>query len=1109
MQSTRTPIFIQEESQKSLKILRGLTEKYRLKVTNSDSQELNIVLWIKANDSRSKPIERWCTIIDERSSINNRLRLKPEESQSIEIQFEVPQQASPGTYHYTVFAEAPEQYPDQVFRRPQQLRVRLERETESDYEPEFILPSTNPNKPHELQAGEKVEIPIQIKNRSKLVDRFYIICPDLDEDWYDVRYPEVNTNLPGLIRETDGLELNPEDPPGEIQLILHPPKYTPAGNYFPTIQLISKNNESQLIIRVFYLLILPEYNLQCTLQPTKNKVKEGKADFDIKLTNEGNTRRDLILATNFIQQEKLWNYVLSPQSDVRIFPSKSKTINLQVERKGWRWRRLIPRPPLELPFDVELEDVQNLPLEEPSLEGILVWDKSPWWHLWLLILLVLSLLAGTALAIWWNFFKMPPLPKINQFSTINKLSKYQEGVPIKINWEIRHPQELEKIVFTRIDSQGSSDLKSYLFDNEKLNLPELVNKNHECKLIEDSHSNLFKKTIDKLFRKPSSNTENDSQNQKECKIEAQNKSQCALECTLTLTPLPPDKYIFEIEAFPKSIDQLFRKRSSKKSSDSSKTDTIEVTPKPQPILSQINKIASSKSTYSRIQQEEIILQFDITNQSQLNQIEIITQDGDRVTRAASYILKNGQIQPKDTKNLWGDLVCEVGDKSENLSCKWSLNTGLIEPGNYTFKVAVYSLSNLKEASDSQALQNTIVVQPAPLPEIEQFTASKAVYEEAKKEPIILQFDIKNRSQLTQFEIITQDSNQVTKAASYSYIQDLENAQILQKDTRNLLGKLDCKVANNPENLSCQWSLNTSLIEPGNHTFKVAVYSLSNQKEPSDSQALQNTIVVQPEPLPEIKQFTVSKEVYEEAQKEPIKLNWVIQNPNQIKLFIITAQDQNGSSQEVQRYQYPSQVSSFCSISQAVDYLLICRDVPIKNFPPGEHTFQLEVISKKAEENVKFTKISPPVKVTPTPIKIEFKVNDQLITQPVVNYPPIAISSPVFIQLGWKVEGGEGIQVELQPLADVVEKEGSMTYMISQAPFSETITLQVTNSLGEQESRSIMIQTYQSSSSSESSSPSQFSFPQTGELETPESDVVQPVPTRPGSLEPIEIPPKSD
>ncbi|OZH53745.1 hypothetical protein AFK68_15630 [Hydrocoleum sp. CS-953] len=1052
-------------------------------------------------------------MIDERSSINNRLRLKPEESKSIDLQFEVPQQASLGIYHYTVFAEAPEQYPDQVFRRPQQLRVRLERETQLDYEPEFILPSTHPNKPHQLQAGEKVEIPIQVKNRSKLVDRFYIICPDLDEDWYDVSYPEVNTNLSGLIRETDGLELNPEDPPGEIQLILHPPKYTPAGNYFPTIQLISKNNESQLIIRVFYLLILPEYNLQCTLQPTKNKVKKGEADFDIKLTNEGNTRRDLILTANFIQQEKLWNYFLSPQSDVRIFPSKSKTINLQVERKGWRWRRLIPRPALELRFDVELEDVQNFPLGEPSLEGILVWDKSPWWHLWLLILLIFSLFAGTALAIWWNFFKMPPLPKINEFSTINQLSKYKEGEPIQINWKVRHPQELEKIVFTRIDSQGSSELKSYPFENEKLNLPELVNKNYECKLIEYHDSSFFKRTINKLLRKPSLTNQKDSQNQKECKIEDRNKNKCTLECTLTLEPPTPDKYIFEIEAFPKSIDQLFRKRSSKKASDSSKTHTIEITPKPQPILSQINKIASPKSTYARLQQEEIILQFDITNQSQLNQIEIITQDGNQVTRTASYILNNGQIQPKDTKNLWGDLDCKIADKPEELSCQWSLNTRLIEPGSYTFKVAVYSLSNPKEPSDSQALQNTILVQPAPLPEIEQFTASKAVYEEAKKEPIILQFDITNRSQLTQLEIITQDSNQVTKAASYSYIQDLEKAQILPKDIRNLLGKLDCKVAaDNPEKLSCQWSLNIDLIEPGNYTFKVAVYSLSNPKEPSDSQALQNTIVVQPEPLPEIKQFTVSKAVYEEANKEPIKLNWVIQNPNQIQLFIITAQGRNGSIQEVQRYQYPSQVNSFCSISKGVDYLLICRDVPIKNFPPGEHTFQLEVIPKKAEENVNINQISSPVKVTPIPIKIEFKVNDQLITEPVVNYPPIAIGSdgtPVFIQLGWKVEGGEGIKVELQPLADVVKKEGSMNYMISQAPFSETITLQVTNSLGEQESRSIMIQTYQSSSSSQSSSPSQFTFPKTGELETSESEVVQPVPTELGPLEPIEIPPKSD
>ena len=939
MQSTRTPIFIHEDqSQKSLNIWRGSTEKYRLTVTNSDNQELLIVVWIKANDARSKPIERWCTIIDDKSSVNNRLRLKPDESISIELQFEVPQQAAPGTYYYTIFAEAPEQYPDQVFRRPQQLRVRLDRETIWDYEPEFILPVTNPNKPYELQAGEEVEIPIQVKNRSKLVDRFYIICPDLEPDWYEVRYPEVNTNLPGLIRETDGLELNPEDPPGEIKLILHPPKYTPAGNYFPTIQLISKNNESQLIIRVFYLLILPEYQLQCTLQPAKNKVKHGEADFEIALTNEGNTKRYLILTTNFIRQEKLWNYSFYPHSDVRLFPSKSKTINLQVQRKGWRWRRLIPRPALELPFEIEIEDAQNLPLDRESLQGILIWDKSPWWHLWLLILLAFCILAGTAFAIWWNYFKMPPLPKISEFSTLKPTPKYNEGEPIQIEWEVSHPQQLDKLVLTRIDSQGSRELKNYPFLDGKPKFSDEVRKNSEpCQLNED----------EKITR-----------------------------CSLTLAPPSPNKYTLEIETFPKPINELFRKRSSNEASDSSRTDTIEIIPKPEPLLSQINEITSPKSAYSKVQQEEIVLQFDIKNQSQLAQLDIITEGSDQVIRTASYVkdLENTQLKPKDIRNIWGDLVCEVGEK--------------------------------------------------------------------------------------------------------------------------------------PEDLSCEWSLNTRLIEPGNYTFKVAVYSLSNPKEPSDSQPLKNTIVVQPEPLPELEQFTVSKAVYEEAQKEPVKFNWVIQNPNPVKEFVITAQSQTGSTQEIQRYQYPGQVSQFCSIPATVGVPLVCRDVPTTTLPPGEYTFQLEVIPKKSEETANITRTSPPVKVRPTPIEIEFQVNDQSITQPVENYPPIAISkggAPVFIQLAWKVEGGEGIKVELNPLIGVVQPEGSMTYTISEAPLAETITLQVTNSLGEQETRSIVIQTYESNSSS----PSQFSFPKTGELETPESELVQPLPSEPSRLEPLEIPPQPD
>ncbi len=939
MQSTRTPIIIHEdETNKNLNIWRGSTEKCRFKVTNSDNQDLLIVVWIKANDGRSKSIEEWCTIIDDRSSINNRLRLKPEESLSIDLQFEVPQQAAPGTYYYTVFAEAPEQYPDQVFRRPQQLRVRLDREIEWDDEPEFILPVTNPNKPYELQAGEEVEIPIQVKNRSKLVDRFYIICPDLEPDWYEVRYPEVNTNLPGLIQETDGLKLNPEDPPGEIKLILHPPKYTPAGSYFPTIRLISKNNESQLMIRVFYLLILPDYQLNCTLKPTKNKVKKGKASFEIELGNEGNTKRHLILSPNLIRQEKLWNYSFYPHSDIQLFPNKRKKTTLQLQRKAWRWRRLIPRKALELPFDIEIEDTQNRPLDRESLQGVLIWDKSPWWHLWLLILLALGMLIGTAFAIWWNYFKMPPLPKINEFSTLKPSQKYQEGEPINIEWEVRHPQQLDKLVLTRIDSQGNREFKNYPFSEGKANFLDETRSNSES-----------------------------------CQL---NEAEKVSRCSLTLAPPSPNKYTLKIETFPKSINQRFRKRSSNDASDSSQTDTIEVIPKPQPTLSQLNDITSPKSTYSKVQQEEIVLQFGLKNQSQLSQLDIITQGSDQVIRTASYIkgLENAQLQPRDVGNTWGNLVCQVADK--------------------------------------------------------------------------------------------------------------------------------------PENLNCEWSLNTRSIEPGNYTFKVAVYSFSNPKEPSDSQTLQNTIVVQPEPLPELEQFTVSKAVYQETQKEPIKFNWLIQNPNSIQELIITAQSQTGSSQEIQRYQYPSQVSQFCSIPTTVDLPLLCRDVPATTLPPGEYIFQLDVIPKKAEETAKITRSSPPVKVIPTPIEIEFKVNNQSVTQPVENYPPIAISpgsAPVFLQLAWKVEGGEGIQVELQPLIGVIQPEGSMTYTISQAPLAETITLQVTNSLGEQETRSIVIQTYESNSSS----PSQFSFPKTGELEKPESDFIQPVPSEPSLLEPVEIPPQAD
>ena len=488
MQTVSNFLLLDDLSEDGNEVMRGSSIQRQIRVQNLVEQKIELNLWIDPTDQDSEPLWRWCAL----SEAN--LILEPGKSRSITLTFEVPQQAKPSLYNYEILAEASAQYPGKTLRRPQQLRVlSSELDAELDSTPSFTLqPVTTSVQPYLLAANTSLDLTLQVENRSKLVDRFYLRCPDLPESWYTVRYPEDRPISSGVVLETDGLELNPGRT-GEIKLSLHPPQYTPAAYYQPTVRLISSNAHTLMLLDVIYLQLLPDERLQVDLLPMTRRIPEEPGTFEVKLFNPGNILRQLTLGAS--DPEQLFTYNLDP-AEVVIPPGEPSSINLRAKRRKW-WRR--PFWGKGLLFNVELE-LQNTRFKEPTLasadslalsgisqfpalpeelpRGTVLWQPRAWWELLLLALLGLGLLGAIAFTLWRFLFWHPQpvsLPTagvsyLGVATTSDPQGKrvpitYQEGIntPLRLDWAIRNYREVNKVTIIQLSDNREVYRKSYFF----------------------------------------------------------------------------------------------------------------------------------------------------------------------------------------------------------------------------------------------------------------------------------------------------------------------------------------------------------------------------------------------------------------------------------------------------------------------------------------------------------------------------------------------------------------------------------------------------------------------------------------------------------------------
>ncbi len=1153
MQIANNPLFIEDLSVEANEIIRGTTAKRDIIVRNLGDKKADIDIWIAVGDAKSEPLLRWCTF-----SRANPLRLEPKEKCEVTLFFEVPPQANPGLYNYDILIEAPFQYPDKLFRRPQQLRVsRSERDGEWDTEPGFTLqPLTSSTNPYLLQAGDKLEVKVIVENRSKRVDRFYLICPELTHDWYSIRYPESSIESAGTVQETDGLQLNPGNA-GEMTLLLHPPQFTLAGNYFPTVRLISSNREDLVLLDVVYLQLLSDERLDVQLRPLLLKIPTQDGRFEVELTNQGNITREIAIAAS--DPEELFSYTPEFRA-VLLTPKSTSNILFKLQPRKW-WRRPFWGKALEFNFDIELENNPVLLLPEhlkPSAlpkefpQGTLIWEPRPWWQFLLpfllLLLVLLGMLSVGAFLLWQKFLVHP---KIDRLEPVAKVSQEIAGKPVYLNltlrnwrtwewknWKIQNTSKLSTVKIIPQSRAGTGRIISYSY-NELLKFCQPVDNRLNCK-----------------------------------NLPTETKS--------------AGDYTFKVEVYSQGQN---------KPSDTKETDTIAIQPIDTPTIIQFSP---TSQVYRENLKEQVVLSWKISHPDRIQNLILTQQSNNASPVKKTFIRCNPQNLPIQGLQANTDSIEKIEGR-EFLVCQ-GIATNVTQPGNYIFKLEVFSKQNPSQASDTKQT-DTITVQGSPVPKfIGKILPNKSSYE--YQEPVFLSWQLTNPSHIKELKIvqqgsdgstilntlslnqcdiqgsspginqqpnnwgiiqqnspriiqqnnpqfIQQNSSEVTQQNSPGIIQQ-NSSEITQQNSPGIIQQNSSEITqqNNPRIIQqntpgiTQQNNNFPVIEPatnsdiaicenirvvptaaGSYTYRLEVFSAQNLDRPSDVKET-DTITVNPLPVPKIAQISSTKPFYEAAKKEEIFLNWQISNAAQIKELRLIGLAADGTvNSQLKRYpiinnSLPRQLSNFCTLTAN----LICQNLPTGAKQAGDYTFKLTVIPKQASGDTEIAQNTPTVKIKPVPPKpatplniIYFRVNGQDVSaKPKYVYEINKDRKPVDIIVSWKVEDGEDIKVELFPVGDVPKPQGARTLTLSKPPSSVTITLKVTNKAGEQKMQSVTIDTIE---------PSFLTQPQTPAPEgsalgetAPGGGTVpggsapggaSPSPSNPDRLSPIELPPKPD
>ncbi|MEO1388480.1 MAG: hypothetical protein AAFV85_14060 [Cyanobacteria bacterium J06634_6] len=454
-------------------------------VRNRSDSYIDVDLSIEPTDAYAEVIRDWATY-----DRDTQFTLTPRETKTIALAFAVPLGASLRNYSYAVCLRDANDLGDSKVCRPQVLRVLSLEQARPQSEPTLtVVPQTDSHNPYELKAAGlqdngSFEVTLTVKNPSRQIERVSVESVDLPSSWYSVEYP--GERLAGAAkRSKESLKLASGEA-GDIVLKIHPPEFAPAGDYSPMLRVHSRLRPDLQLLRVVYFTIAEDSRLTADLRPEVRSLPSAEPAFEVTVTNVGNVARNLWLEAEDV--EGVLNYSFdqpeqaqqTEQAELLLGPGEGSVVNLWPQPGRW-WQRLWRLKRREVDFELIVSDIivsLNEGVQERGLERILLPQRmGKVLYLarrrWLFFLVLVSLLLGGLSALFCFFIVRPSSrPRIVDFSAVEET--YQAGEPLRFQWEVTNPEEIERITISLMgedfETIGDSEYFLQYSSSENLSL---------------------------------------------------------------------------------------------------------------------------------------------------------------------------------------------------------------------------------------------------------------------------------------------------------------------------------------------------------------------------------------------------------------------------------------------------------------------------------------------------------------------------------------------------------------------------------------------------------------------------------------------------------------
>lgn len=358
---------------------------------------------------------------------------------------------------------------------------------------------------------------------------------------------------------------------------------------------------------------------------------------------------------------------------------------------------------------------------------------------------------------------------------------------------------------------------------------------------------------------------------------------------------------------------------------------------------------------------------------------------------------------------------------------------------------------------SSALIGYLLLRKPTTPAIATLNSSQTAAPQTGQQDIQLSWTIENSQKLSKVVLLRESNGQSTVAQTLWFNNGIPSQLQRKQASQNTNF---CQTQSDV--LECS-GITTDTKTAGNYTFKLQAFAKGGAEQPADSKTTQS-LAFRPKAVPQITQFyapthkgdasaSTKGPLAAAAQSDTIKLNWDIENPDQLtELQVMTVDANNAEDGILQRFNFqdgklPDTLKKFCKFTPK----LACQNVPTAANRPGGYYFKLIATYQQDQQPFTVSKTIGPMQQQSEKLRIaNFLINGKQAPAQYVLKP-----GEKDLKLSWEVEGGQKPTVAILPKPGVIPSTGSMQVQLDPKQ-SSLFVLQAIDTDGKQVTQEVVI-----------------------------------------------------